>query len=82
MVCLHIITWTQGEWIPCVSQELIRFFIHTDNRTHWIIRELIDVEYVFHTGYKLSIFFGRDAPVVIHMGTESVFLKPFRSYLY
>lgn len=44
--------------VPCLSQQLVWFFIHADDRMHWVIREFIDIENIFHTCYEFCILFG------------------------
>lgn len=73
-----VITGTHWERLPCLSQKLVWFFIHTDNRAHGIIRKFIDVEDIFHTCYEFCIFFWRDTPVVIAVRSKFIFFNTLR----
>ena len=68
------VSWTHGERLSGLPQQLVRLFIHA---YHWygrVIGHLINVQNVFHTGYKFRVFFGRDTPVVIFVWSQFIFL--------
>ena len=67
------ISWTHGEWLPGLSQQLVRLFVHA---YHWysrVIGHLVNVQDVLHTGYEFRVFFGRDAPVGIFVWLRFIF---------
>lgn len=69
------VSWTHGEWLSGLPQQLVRLFIHA---YHWygrVIGHLINVQNVFHTGYKFRVFFGRDTPVVIFVWSQFIFFN-------
>ena len=74
-ICFSVISRTQRWWFPGFSKKLIRFFIHTDNRHIFIIWQFIDMQDIFHTGYKFCISFGRDAPVFIPVRLKFIFFN-------
>lgn len=61
--------------LPGLAQKLVRLFIHADNRTLWVIRKLIYIKDILHTGYEFRVFFCRDAPVVVFVRSKLFFLK-------
>ncbi len=71
-----IILWRQ--WFPGFVQQLVRFFIHAHYWNSRVIRHLIDVQDILHTGYEFGVFFWRDTPVVVSVGLEFIFLSTLR----
>ena len=61
-----------------LAQKLVRLFIHADNRTLLVIRKLIYIKDILHTGYEFRVFFCRDAPVVVFVRSKFVFFNAFR----
>lgn len=61
--------------LQMVIQHLVWLFVHADHRHFRIIWLFIYIEDIFHARYKIRIFLWRDTPVVIHVGTEFVFLN-------
>lgn len=76
-----VISRAHWQRFPCLSQQLVWFFIHADDRTHWVIREFIDIENIFHTCYEFCILFWRDAPIVIEVRSKFIFLIPCGLFL-
>lgn len=64
--------------LPGLAQKLVRLFIHADNGTLWVIRKLIYIKDILHTGYEFRVFFCRDAPVVVFVRSKFVFFNAFR----
>lgn len=73
-----VIAGTHRERIPRLSQKLVWFFIHADNRAHRVIWKFIGVKDIFHTCYEFCIFFWRDAPVVTAVRSKFIFFNTLR----
>ena len=73
-----VIARAHWQRFPCLSQQLVWFFIHADDRMHWVIREFIDIENIFHTCYEFCILFWRDAPIVIEVRSKFIFFNTLR----
>ncbi len=52
-----VIARPHRKWLPCIPQKLVRLFVHTDNRTHGVVRKLIDIKNILHTRYEFGVFF-------------------------
>ena len=66
---------------PSLTKKLVRFLIHADDWTQRVVRSFIYVQHVFHTGYEFGVFFRWDAPVLVSVGPDFVFLEPWRWHL-
>lgn len=64
-IYLLYVTQAHKQRSPAFIKQLIRFFIHTDNRNVRVIRQFIDIEDILHSSNKGSIFFWRNIPVFI-----------------
>ena len=73
-----VISRAHWQRFPRLSQQLVWFFIHTDDWTHRVIREFIDIEDIFHTCYEFCILFWRDAPIVIEVRSKFIFFNTLR----
>ena len=73
-----VIAWTHWQRFPCFPKQLVWFFIHAYNRTLRVIRHFIDVQDIFHAGYKFCIFFWWDTPVIVVVRSKFVFFKTLR----
>lgn len=68
---LHILGFTR------LTQELVWFLIHADDRVVWIVRTFIDIKNVFHACYEFGIFLVGDAPVLAFVRPKFVFFNTF-----
>ena len=59
--------------VPLLPQAAGMVFIHAYNRTFRVIRHFIDVQDIFHAGYKFCIFFWWDTPVIVVVRSKFVF---------
>ena len=73
-----VIAWTHWQRFRCFPKQLVWFFIHAYNRTFRVIRHFIDVQDIFHAGYKFCIFFWWDTPVIVVVRSKFVFFKTLR----
>ena len=69
---------TRRQWFPGFVCQLVRFFIHAHYWNSRVIRHLIDVQDILHTGYEFGVFFCRDTPVVVFVRLEFIFLSTLR----
>jgi len=57
------------------GNELLRGLVEADQRTFWITRPLINVQYVFHGGNKGGVGVRWDDPLLFQMRLERVFFS-------
>ncbi len=77
-ICFPVTSRNHRQWFPCLTKKLVWFFIHAYHRTFLIIGKFVNVKNIFHTGYEFRVFFCRDAPVVVFVGSKFVFFKALR----
>ena len=47
------------------ADQLFAGLIHTDHRTGWVQRTLVDLQHLFPRGHKLGAVLGRDRPIFL-----------------
>ena len=72
------VPWPHGQWFPSLPEQLVGLFIHAYHGNCWIIGHLINVQDILHAGYEFCVFFGRDAPVGIFVGSKFIFFSAWR----
>jgi hypothetical protein len=53
---------------------LLRGFVHADHGTIWIVRPVVDFQYVFHGRHEGGIGLRRNDELLFQMRFESIFL--------
>jgi hypothetical protein len=70
---------TGREWLPHIGQELRWTLIEADLRVFWIIGTGVDIEHILHVPAELRVLPGWDAPLLLEMGRQTVFLRMRRT---
>jgi hypothetical protein len=65
--------------LPNIGTELDGTLVEADLWEAGIIGPGVDVEHVFHVPAELGVLLGRDAPLLLQVGRESVFLSVRRT---
>ena len=65
---------------PCFGNQLLRRLVQADHRDRWIVRPVIEFQYIFHAGYESGVGVRRDDPLLPKVRLERDFFSSARSY--
>jgi hypothetical protein len=73
------VPWLRRDWHTRFRNELLRRLVQADQWTFWIVRSLVNLQYILHAGYERGVGIRWDDPSLLQMRPEKVFLTSARS---
>jgi hypothetical protein len=70
---------TGREWLPDVRQQLHRTLVETDLGSLRLIGTGVDIKDILHVPAELRVLLRWDAPLLLEMGRQTVFLRTRRT---
>ena len=69
------VPWLRRDWHTRFRYELLRRLVQADQWTFWIVRSLVNLQHILHTGYERGIGIRGDDPSLLQMRPEKVFFS-------
>jgi hypothetical protein len=66
------VPWLRRNWHTRFRNELLRRLVQADQWTFWIMRSLVNLQYILHAGYERGVGIRWDDPLLLQMRPEKV----------
>src|SRR6202030_530363 len=69
------VPWLRRNWHTRFRKELLRRLVQADQWTFWIMRSLVNLQYILLAGYERGVGIRWDDPLLLQMRPEKVFFS-------